>query len=165
MDTGLKIRTLLIALALFCVPGCVPPLARSSSMVPSRPVIQVTPAQLKTASAALLLPTKVDRAQVSATLAIKSRPEWTRSAGKTPSQDYARTIERARQDLAVRLALSPSLIQFVHVSTDEFPADTLGCLGPEVTSRPIPAIVSGQVILLEADGLRYTYHARREQRR
>ncbi len=78
-------------------------------------------------------------------------------------QDYARTIEKARQDLAARLRLDPAAVQFIQLDLDEFPADTLGCLGPEVTPRPIPAIVSGQVILLEAGGLRYTYHARREQ--
>jgi hypothetical protein len=78
-------------------------------------------------------------------------------------EDYARTIEKARHDLAKRLGLDPSAIQFILLNLDEFPADTLGCLGPDVTPRPIPAIVSGQVILLEAGGLRYTYHARQEQ--
>jgi hypothetical protein len=81
----------------------------------------------------------------------------------TAPQDYALTIEKARRDLAARLRLDLESVQFIQLSLDEFPADTLGCLGPDVTPRPIPAIVSGQVILLEAGGLRYTYHARREQ--
>lgn len=78
-------------------------------------------------------------------------------------QSYASTIEKARQDLAIRLGLDLAAVQFIRLSVDEFPADTLGCQGPDVTPRPIPAIVSGQVILLEARGTRYTYHARKEQ--
>jgi hypothetical protein len=81
----------------------------------------------------------------------------------TMPQSYASTIEKARQDLAIRLGLDLAAVQFIRLSVDEFPADTLGCQGPDVTPRPIPAIVSGQVILLEARGTRYTYHARKEQ--
>ena len=81
----------------------------------------------------------------------------------TTPQDYASTIEKARQDLAARLRLDPAAVQFIRLNLDEFPADTLGCLDAGVTPRPIPAIVSGQVIILEAGGIRYTYHARKEQ--
>ncbi len=76
---------------------------------------------------------------------------------------YAATIDLARRHLAQRLGMSPSEIHFVSLSADEFPADTLGCMGPGVSPRPIPAMVSGQVIILRAAGARYTYHARRDQ--
>jgi hypothetical protein len=82
----------------------------------------------------------------------------------TPSPGpYAEIIQIARQDLAQRLGIPGEAIRLVSVTPDEFPAGDLGCPAPGRTPRPIPALVSGQSIVLDAQGRQYTYHARRSQ--
>jgi hypothetical protein len=167
MDFGPRIERLLIALALLSAVGCTIRPAGSTNTATSEPNLTIAPIPSLSASAPASAPLPLDAptntAQKSASQTSKSTPEWTRAAEMTTPQDYATTIEKARQHLAARLRLDPAAVQFIQLNLDEFPADTLGCLGPNVTPRPIPAIVSGQVIILEANGLHYTYHARKEQ--
>lgn len=66
----------------------------------------------------------------------------------------------ARADLAKRLQKPLAAIEFLREYSDEFPADNLGCLGPGVTPRPIPAIVSGRVIQFKVGETIYNYHSR-----
>jgi hypothetical protein len=163
MVIRLKIGRLVMALALSSLTGCISQPVRQVN-TPTFPLkLPATPIPSRSASAPLPLEVPTGTAQNSASQTSRPTPEWTKSPGMKPPEDYADTINKARQDLAARLGLDPASVQFIQLSLDEFPADTLGCLGPDVTPRPIPAIVSGQVILLEAGGLRYTYHARQEQ--
>jgi hypothetical protein len=66
-------------------------------------------------------------------------------------------------DLARRLNTSVDEIQVVEDVQDEFPAGDLGCPQPEVTPRPIPAIVTGRRVVLEFDGQTYEYHVHGQQ--
>jgi hypothetical protein len=73
------------------------------------------------------------------------------------------SAELAILDLAKVLKVQASSIHLLRVQSDEFPADNLGCLGPGVTPVPIPAVVSGTLIVLEVEGKQYVYHARASQ--
>jgi hypothetical protein len=75
----------------------------------------------------------------------------------TPRPELARPVQRAIDDLARRLKLTPAQIQLETVSSDEFPAGDLGCPQPDQPSRALPAIISGQRVLLLAQGTRYEY--------
>jgi hypothetical protein len=163
MDIRVNTGRLVIALVVSSLAGCIPQTAGQVRTPTSRLKLAATPIPSQSTFTPLPLNPPTSTAQKSANQTNRSTPEWTQAARMMTPEDYARTIEKARHDLAKRLGLDPSAIQFILLNLDEFPADTLGCLGPDVTPRPIPAIVSGQVILLEAGGLRYTYHARQEQ--
>lgn len=68
-------------------------------------------------------------------------------------------VERAVEDLARRLDVPEDEITVVRVYGDDFVGDNLGCPGGKTPLRPIPALVTGQVIELEAGGQIHVYHA------
>jgi len=68
---------------------------------------------------------------------------------------------KALADLAARLKIPEQSIEVISVAGDEFPASYLGCPAPWQTPLPLQAIISGQTIILEAQGQRYTYRAHR----
>lgn len=76
---------------------------------------------------------------------------------------YDAIVQAAIDDLARRLGVGSQTIALVSISGDEFPAGDLGCPSPKETPRPIPAFVTGQVIVLEVQGEQYIYHARKGQ--
>ena len=91
------------------------------------------------------------------------RPTWTAIASptSTPSAPGRSNVAAlATRDLARRLGIAVDGISVESVESDEFPADNLGCLLPGQTPRPIPAIVSGQRIMLRAGGKLYEYRVR-----
>jgi hypothetical protein len=163
MDTHLTVAALFGTLLLITSSGCITQPDRLPEVLTMQATHTATLEPSRNTPATVAQQTSIGTAQVTNTRTNRPAPEWTRPVAMTPPKTYARTIEKARQDLAARLGLDLTAIQFIKLNPDEFPADTLGCLGPGVTPRPIPAIVSGQVILLEAQGVRYTYHARKEQ--
>jgi hypothetical protein len=75
----------------------------------------------------------------------------------------SQTVEIAMTDLASRLDQPITGIRLVKTYADEFPLDNLGCPDPSLTPRPIPALVSGEVIILEANGDLYAYHVRKDR--
>jgi hypothetical protein len=161
MDTNRLGSLLCAALVCLSLSGCLAQPGASTLAVTSTP-------SMISASATPYPLAPVSTARSTHIPTASPTPEWTRApvkatAAGTAAVEFAGTIEKAKQDLAKRLGLDPGLIQFVQLTPDEFPADTLGCLGPGLTPRPIPATVSGQVIVLEAAGVRYIYHARNEQ--
>jgi hypothetical protein len=85
------------------------------------------------------------------------------SLSPNSNSPYDEVVNLAKADLARRLKTDPQDIRLLRISADEFPAGDLGCPAPGVTPRPIPAIVSGQAIVLEHDSQEYTYHARKSQ--
>jgi hypothetical protein len=85
------------------------------------------------------------------------------SASTSTDSPYDEVVNLAKADLARRLKTDPQHIHLLHINADEFPAGDLGCPAPGVTPRPIPAIVSGQVIVFESDSQEYTYHTRKSQ--
>jgi hypothetical protein len=159
----MKVKRWLSALVLLSLSGCIsqpPRPVQSTAFQANTPTASYTQPS-RPANTASLQPTNTAQKPTQQTSG--PTPEWTSEAKMTSPPGYASTIEKARLDLAVRLGLELVAIQFIRLSPDEFPADTLGCLGPDVTPRPIPAMVSGQVIILEVGGVRYSYHARKEQ--
>jgi hypothetical protein len=150
----------LATLALTGLAGCLHPPDRESNPAASQTSRPSAPSPLPGVPTTRPL---TDPSKTTHTPTSRATPEWNRPAMTNTSQAFANTIETARQDLASRLGLPAEAIQFIQLSLDEFPADNLGCLGPGVTPRPIPTMLSGQVILLEAGGVRYSYHARKEQ--
>lgn len=84
------------------------------------------------------------------------------SAPSTPSFSLppwlAQAVGEARQDLARRTGQTVDSIVLLAIEGDEFPAGDLGCPGTG-PARPIPALVTGSRIWLEAAGVRYRYHA------
>ena len=85
------------------------------------------------------------------------------SLSPNSNSPYDEVVNLAKADLARRLKTDPQDIRLLRISADEFPTGDLGCPAPGVTPRPIPAIVSGQAIVLEHDSQEYTYHARKSQ--
>jgi hypothetical protein len=81
----------------------------------------------------------------------------------TPPPANNEIAEKARMDLASRLAMPVAQVRLVKIYADEFPPDNLGCPGPSATPQPIPARVSGEVMILEANGSQYTYHTRKNK--
>ncbi len=76
----------------------------------------------------------------------------------TPVVNARSVVARAKDDLAVRLGIDPSAIEVVRVSTEEFPAQNLGCLSSD--REPVqPALVTGKEIVLKANGRYYLYRA------
>jgi hypothetical protein len=139
----MKVKRWLSALVLLSLSGCIsqpPRPVQSTAFQANTPTASYTQPS-RPANTASLQPTNTAQKPTQQTSG--PTPEWTSEAKMTSPPGYASTIEKARPD--------------------EFPADTLGCLGPDVTPRPIPAMVSGQVIILEVGGVRYSYHARKEQ--
>lgn len=84
--------------------------------------------------------------------------EPARPAGTLSPARNEVVVQKAIQELAGRLGISPAEIQVIEFKPDEFPAGDLGCPQPGVKPPPIPALVTGQVIVLEARGARYIYH-------
>jgi len=77
-----------------------------------------------------------------------------------PRPSAENTVVRASADLAARLAVSVAAVELVSVTPDEFPASNLGCGEfSKQPDRPIPALVTGQRIVLDVSGHRYVYHA------
>lgn len=77
----------------------------------------------------------------------------------TPSFEMTATVSRAMNDLAARLGISPDQVEVVSIAPDEFPASNLGCGEfSKQPDRPIPALVTGQRIVLAAGGDQYVYH-------
>jgi hypothetical protein len=66
---------------------------------------------------------------------------------------------RAILDLASRLGISSDRITIERVESDEFPAGGLGCTQSGQPQRAIPAIISGQRIILRAADKTYEYRA------
>jgi hypothetical protein len=79
-----------------------------------------------------------------------------------PDQQMA-NIQRAIIDLARILNGTPTEVNFVKTFSDEFPASNLGCPVGRVQPQPSPALVTGQVIILEYQEEKYIYHARSDQ--
>lgn len=77
-----------------------------------------------------------------------------------PDETVQDNVRRAAADLARRLDAPVESVELISTAPDEFPASNLGCTeyGGE-PERPIPALVTGQRILLEVHGRRYVYHA------
>ena len=99
-------------------------------------------------------------------------PPFVEPTPRTPlppaSQSPARTepervVRLAMEDLARRLGVGLDKIVLISVTADEFPASNLGCPSPKKTPLPIPAFVTGQVIVLQSRGEYYVYHARGRQ--
>jgi len=77
-----------------------------------------------------------------------------------PRPSAENTVMHASADLAARLDVSVTEVELVSVTPDEFPASNLGCGEfSKQPDRPIPALVTGQRIVLEISGDRYVYHA------
>lgn len=93
-------------------------------------------------------------------------PPLEKTAMPTPMPNILPTslegaVARAEQDLARRLGLSEGEIILIEAVSDEFPAANLGCpLEGGAQPPPMPALVSGWRILLQARGEAYEYRAR-----
>jgi hypothetical protein len=74
-------------------------------------------------------------------------------------------IQRAIEDLAIRLSIGPGTIQVGQVQADEFPAQGLGCAAetPTKTAGDQPAFVTGLSIQLQAGDARYEYRSHGQQ--
>lgn len=70
-------------------------------------------------------------------------------------------VEMARADLAQQLDISPDEIQVEDVEAEDFPDASLGV--PEPGKSYAQVITPGYVILLEAEGETYEYHAAGER--
>ena len=69
----------------------------------------------------------------------------------------------AIMDLARRLGVDPGAIRLVSLQPDEFPASDLGCPVKPGESKPMDALVTGQVITLGYQDQTYIYHADRSR--
>jgi hypothetical protein len=69
----------------------------------------------------------------------------------------AQLVAQARADLAQRLGLSAESFQLTSAEAVEWPDTSLGCPKPGFMYAQV--ITPGYLIVLEADGQKYEYHA------
>ncbi len=69
-------------------------------------------------------------------------------------------VRRAVEALAMRNQIAVDRVEVVSVTSDEFPADNLGCPSVKKPALPIPALVTGFEIVLRAGDQTYAYRAR-----
>jgi hypothetical protein len=65
-------------------------------------------------------------------------------------------IEKAREDLAQRLSISPDQISLVEAAGVVWPDSSMGCPQPGMQYLQVPE--DGALIILQADGNMYEYH-------
>jgi predicted small lipoprotein YifL len=74
--------------------------------------------------------------------------------------DTSETIQRARKDLAQRLGVPVEVVTVGAMIGQDFSSDAFYCrTTKERIAREPPAVKAGYVILLQASGRRYEYHA------
>jgi len=76
---------------------------------------------------------------------------------------FAGLLDLIQTDLARRLNTGKAEVVLVEFYADEFPASNLGCPVEKGVPRPLPAILTGNVFILEAQGYRYIYHTHGDQ--
>lgn len=83
----------------------------------------------------------------------------TPGAGPTYEPAAARSVEQARDDLAQRSGMPPDQIVVSSVQAVTWPDSSLGCPQPGMAYAQV--LTPGYLILLEAGGKVYEYHAGR----
>ena len=79
----------------------------------------------------------------------------------TPDPIVAQLVAQARADLAGRLGLSAESFQLTRAEAVEWPDSSLGCPKPGLMYSQI--VTPGYLIVLEANGQAYEYHADRRR--
>jgi hypothetical protein len=136
----MKYKFLLLLMLIGLTNGC----------VANAPTLESSPISPPTAGSA------IDRAT--------SYPTWPTLSPESDSGDESRisvnsVMTRAIADLSTRKNIPKEDVEIVSVTPDEFPASNLGCGGvSKKPDRPIPALVTGQRIVLVAHKDQYVYH-------
>jgi hypothetical protein len=95
-------------------------------------------------------------------IAKRLRVQWRQTQPEDAGLGWRNAVDQARADLAARLGIAEETVGVVSITADEFPASNLGCGEfSKQPDRPIPALLTGQRIVLAAGGRRYLYHAHR----
>ena len=130
-----------VILVVIPIAGCSMPLMGTS--------VPASPTGLPTASPILPPPTAPP---------IETEPA--QSSLATPTDIVAPSVAQAIVDLAARLNVSAGAVEVMSATADEFPASNLGCgKFSKQPDLPIPALLTGQRIVLAADGHQYVYYA------
>ena len=89
-------------------------------------------------------------------------PFSTASPSATPriAVEHNQTVQRAINDLAARLTISPNAITVVRVDTIEITIPDTACASDQSLPPNIPAQIIGLEIVLSAGSQNYIYHAR-----
>ena len=69
-------------------------------------------------------------------------------------------VDKAKEDLARRLEITPDEIEVMHIEKAEWPDTSLGCAEPGLARRPVA--IPGYRIILSANGREYVYHTNNE---
>ena len=138
---------LVVILVVILIANCSAPLTSTS--------VPASPTGLPTASPILLPPT-----------ALPIEPEPVQSPLATPAATITPSVAQAIADLAARLNISAGAVEVMSATADEFPASNLGCgKFSKQPDLPIPALLTGQRIVLAADGRRYVWARPRTRHR
>lgn len=79
----------------------------------------------------------------------------------TPSEAGSQSlIEKAKEDLAQRLSISPIQINLLEMTEVEWSDSSLGC--PQPGMDYLQVITPGYLILLEVDAQTYEYHSNKD---
>jgi len=111
-------------------------------------------------------PSPSETAYVSETLAIPVLPTIGETPQMTPSLptpaagNLQGLIEKAKEDLAQRLAISPTQINLMEITEVEWSDSSLGC--PQPGMDYLQVITPGYFILLEVNAQTYEYHSNRD---
>ena len=136
-----RLVILVVILVVILIAGC--------SASPASTSVPASPTDLPTVSPILPPPTTPP-----------IEPEPAQSPLATLAATVTPSVGQAIADLAVRLNISAGAVEVVSTTADEFPASNLGCgQFSKQPDRPIPALLTGQRIVLAADGYQYVYHA------
>jgi hypothetical protein len=134
------LRILLIGYFVFPSVGCNPVIAANAAETPVRPSAEAT-AVRETQT----LPTQKDPMETEPSLPIPSIP------------GLPTLIEKAKADLSQRLSVPASQIDTIEASEVFWPDASLGC--PQAGTTYDQVEVPGYLILLQASGKQFEYHA------
>ncbi len=91
-----------------------------------------------------------------------STPSWITETpgGSAVGSSMEGIVEQARRDLAARLSLPADEIRVIEARAVTWPDSSLGC--PEPGRMYLQVLTPGYLVILEAQGQRYAYHAGRQ---
>jgi hypothetical protein len=136
-------RILLVGYLTFLSAGCNPVAATNLPEAPVHPPTEAT-AIIETQTIPTV-PTPKDHMETEPSLPIPSIP------------GLPALIEKAKEDLAQRLSVASSQINIVEAKEVFWPDASLGCPQPSTTYEQVE--VRGYLILLQANGDQFEYHA------
>ncbi len=150
------------ALLWTCLAGCAQDPGRSGAYPIALPSRLVQPSSIQTPATALVLPELTASPFEDSSKILTPSPETAGLGLNQPvAQAQKETVKSAKKDLAQKLGISVKDITVLSVISQEYSPDAFYCRTAKgrIAKEEPPQVISGETILLKAQGNRYEYHA------